>query len=267
LENGQHERWREAKMKYSSEIFMVFIMVIPLLLSSCSSQAVLRLKEENQFLRGESSILYRENFELTKYPKMSKFEKAGYDWCWTHLWESSGMITEDEEKRIGKQYGNEALKQWEKGHNAAWEIFAIGGDRIVKSWRQCREIEKKIVEIELKFLPKAGTSKKEVEDFWGQGKVKNRRLTGDNEDNHELDVIYELGENITLFICYKNGKVTSAHYHHIYNPSSFPFKRIPVLQKLDKMKKNLTYIKKIYEKYQKRENFQPINPADASTRR
>ena len=254
-------------MKYSSEVFMVFIVVILLLLPSCSSQTVRHLKEENQFLRGEASILYRENFELTKYPKMSKFEKAGYDWSWTHLWESSGVITKDEEERIRKQYGNEALKQWEKGYNAAWEIFTIDGDKLVSSWRQCRKIEKKIVEIELKCVPKAGTSKKEVEDFWGQGKVENRRLTGDNADNHELDVIYELGENITLFIYYKNGKVTSAHFYHIHSPLDFPFKRIPVLQKLDKMKKNLTYIKKIYEKYQKRENFQPINPADASTRR
>lgn len=112
-------------MKHISTVLLLSILF--LLTSCCSNpEKYKQLEDENHFLRHEYSKLYRKIFEATEYPKLTKFEKQGYDWAFSHLWESSGMITGEERKRIKGKYGEDALNQWDKGNKKGWEVFLIG---------------------------------------------------------------------------------------------------------------------------------------------
>ena len=112
-------------MKQYSILFWLFLMSAGLLSSCCNSitKKYKELKEEHYALSQKYRNLYRNYFELTEYSQMTKYQKWGYKWTLSHIWESSGDITDERRKWIKKNYGKEAVKEWDKGRGIGWEVF------------------------------------------------------------------------------------------------------------------------------------------------
>lgn len=91
---------------------------------SCTNRLPESTKEQKEIGLLHSKLIkaYRDNFEKLEYPKLNDFQKQGYDWYWSHMWESSGMFTATERKRILKESGENAMKSWDSGWTAALEI-------------------------------------------------------------------------------------------------------------------------------------------------
>ena len=91
---------------------------------SCTNRLSEATKEQKEIGLLHSKLIeaYRNNYEKLEYPKLNDFEKQGYDWYWSHMWESSGMFTATERKRILQEHGEDAMKSWDRGWHAALDI-------------------------------------------------------------------------------------------------------------------------------------------------
>lgn len=92
------------------------------------------------FLRNRVIEAYRESFRKYEYPKLSEFEKKGYDWYWScSMTESSGIFTSNERKRVLKEHGDQALQLWNKGWQMAGNLHEKEWKAYEAEWQEaCR---------------------------------------------------------------------------------------------------------------------------------
>lgn len=95
------------------------------------------------FLRNRVLQAYRESFQKHEYPKLSEFEKKGYDWYWSRsMTESSGMFTSNERKRVLKEHGDDALQLWNKGWQMAGNLHEKEVRAYEAEWREACQMAK-----------------------------------------------------------------------------------------------------------------------------